>query len=149
VPGNANAMLPSVWTEEGLTRNHVPLLFYAPGRLKPQRINRVCSQVDVLPTIAGIAGIPYVNHALGRDLFDSSVIRQPGAYIVNNDLRYHGFIRQDGFYYKYEKTNKEKFFPFAPAPSLTSNGSSLDSLRRFSDGWYESAKFLLFNNKKR
>ncbi|MBK9532308.1 MAG: hypothetical protein IPO42_11095 [Chitinophagaceae bacterium] len=46
-------------------------LFYAPALLKPQRIPDICSQVDILPTIASLAKIPYTNNSLGRNLFDT------------------------------------------------------------------------------
>ena len=37
VSGNATAMYPDVWTNERLTDEHVPLLFYAPKLLQPQK----------------------------------------------------------------------------------------------------------------
>ncbi|MFZ1313908.1 MAG: sulfatase-like hydrolase/transferase, partial [Chitinophagaceae bacterium] len=68
--GNAEAMYPPVWTEQRLTDEHVPLLFYAPDLLVPQRRSEVVSQIDVLPTIAGMLHQSYVNTSLGRDLLD-------------------------------------------------------------------------------
>lgn len=35
--GNANAVYPAIWTQQRLTDEHVPLLFYAPDLLVPQR----------------------------------------------------------------------------------------------------------------
>ncbi|RYF85383.1 MAG: hypothetical protein EOO03_13355, partial [Chitinophagaceae bacterium] len=35
--GNATAMYPAAWTEQRLTEEHVPLLFYSPALLAPQR----------------------------------------------------------------------------------------------------------------
>lgn len=54
-----------------LVRFHVPLLIYAPGLLPGGRIvSTVTSEVDVLPTIAGLVGLPYSTATLGRDVFD-------------------------------------------------------------------------------
>ncbi|HEX2627998.1 MAG TPA: LTA synthase family protein, partial [Chitinophagaceae bacterium] len=50
VAGDASAMYPSAWTEQRLTDEHVPLLFYAPYLLQPQWRKEVLSQIDVLPT---------------------------------------------------------------------------------------------------
>ena len=71
VAGNAEAMYPAAWTEQRLTDEHVPLLFYAPYLLNPQKRREVVSQIDVLPTIAGMLHQPYVNTTLGRDLLRS------------------------------------------------------------------------------
>jgi len=70
--GNAEAMYPAVWTEQRLTDEHVPLLFYAPDLLTPQRRKEVVSQIDILPTVAGMLHQSYVNTTLGRDLLDPS-----------------------------------------------------------------------------
>lgn len=56
---------------------HVPLVFYAPELLKPQRIDEAASHVDILPTLASLCGRPYRNQTLGIDLFDPS--RRPNA----------------------------------------------------------------------
>jgi len=55
IGGNAGGMFPAAWTDQGLTSYHVPLLFYSPKLLKPQRLHSVASQIDVLPTLAGLA----------------------------------------------------------------------------------------------
>jgi phosphoglycerol transferase MdoB-like AlkP superfamily enzyme len=50
---------------------HVPLLLYYPGdtRFAGKRIKTVGSQVDILPTVMGLAGISSPHQAWGRDLF--------------------------------------------------------------------------------
>lgn len=51
----------------GLESNNVPLLIHAPG-LEPRVIEQAVGLVDLLPTVAGMAGVPFVNGALGRDI---------------------------------------------------------------------------------
>lgn len=51
----------------GLESNNVPLLIHAPG-LQPRVIEEAVGLVDLLPTVAGMAGIPFRNGALGRDI---------------------------------------------------------------------------------
>ena len=58
------------WRELAITQGHTPLLVYAPGRVAPRRVEHWAQQVDVLPTLASIAGIGYRNTTLGRDLLD-------------------------------------------------------------------------------
>ncbi|MCQ3000781.1 LTA synthase family protein [Pseudomonas syringae] len=52
----------------GLESNNVPLLIHAPGRLQPKVIAEAVGLADLLPTVAGMAGIPFRNGAMGRDI---------------------------------------------------------------------------------
>jgi glucan phosphoethanolaminetransferase (alkaline phosphatase superfamily) len=58
------------WRELAITQGHTPLLIYAPGRVAARRIDSWAQQVDVLPTLAALAGIAHRNTTLGRDLLD-------------------------------------------------------------------------------
>ncbi|GAB7529948.1 alkaline phosphatase family protein [Pseudomonas sp. 3A(2025)] len=51
----------------GLESNNVPLLIHAPG-LQPRVIEEAVGLADLLPTVAGMAGIPFSNGAMGRDI---------------------------------------------------------------------------------
>ncbi len=50
----------------------VPLVFYAPGR-RPERISRLTSHMDIVPTLMALAGAgnPPGDYSGGRDLFDA------------------------------------------------------------------------------
>lgn len=52
----------------GLESNNVPLMIYAPGLLKPREFNEAVGLADLLPTVLGLLGKPYVNGGMGRDL---------------------------------------------------------------------------------
>jgi len=155
VAGNADAMYPQVWTNQRLTDQHVPLLFYAPQLLKPERRTEVVSSVDVLPTIAGFVHQPYLNTTLGRDLLRKDKTNN-FAFITNNQGRI-GVITDD-FYYtmnidlsdndKEYKSNEQlhplngQFLSYAPAKQ--------DSIKRkmgeVTTAIYETAKWMLMNN---
>lgn len=51
-----------------LERFKVPLLFYAPGILAPERKSVVGSQIDILPTIMGLLHFEHLHASFGRDL---------------------------------------------------------------------------------
>ena len=70
ITGATGPHFPPAWRELAITQGHTPLLIYAPGRVAPQRIDHWAQQVDVLPTLASLAGIAYRNTTLGRDLLD-------------------------------------------------------------------------------
>lgn len=69
--GPTGPHLPRAWQELAITQGHTPLLVYAPGRVPARRVDSWAQQVDVLPTLASIAGIGYRNTTLGRDLLDA------------------------------------------------------------------------------
>ena len=150
---------PKAWTEQGLTCEHVPLLFYAPAFLKPQRLHDVSSQIDILPSIAALAKIPYSNNTLGRNLFDTGTNFQfkPGkkkkkfAFIIDHDVKTIGLVSNRYYYLKNLKTGKKDFV------SLTGNGAiplnaETDSIKnylnRLTDAYYQTSLYLLLNNKK-
>ncbi|MBK8611825.1 MAG: LTA synthase family protein [Chitinophagaceae bacterium] len=147
---------PKSWTEQGLTAEHVPLLFYAPARLKPNRINDVCSQLDILPSIASLIKIPYSNYSLGRNLFDTlssvKMNMQKLAFIIDHDVKTVGLVSNQYYYLKNFKTGKEDLVSMTgndPVPVNTSTDSIRNYLHRLTDVYYETSKYLLLNNKKK
>ena len=48
---------------------HIPLLFYSPGNIKPAIIDKVCSQVDLAPTMLDLLGIEYKAKFFGQSIF--------------------------------------------------------------------------------
>jgi phosphoglycerol transferase MdoB-like AlkP superfamily enzyme len=156
VAGRADALYPATWTSQRLTDQHVPLLFYAPQLLKPEKRSEVVSSVDVLPTIAGFIHQPYTNTTLGRDLLQKDK-KNNFAFITNNQGRI-GIITDDFYFTKNidlsdnEKnyTSNEQLFP-VKGPFLSFSTLQQDSIKRkMSDvtiAIYETAKWMLMNNK--
>jgi phosphoglycerol transferase MdoB-like AlkP superfamily enzyme len=146
--GNADAMYPPVWTLQRLTDEHVPLLFYAPSLLAPQRRAEVVSQIDVLPTIAGMVHQPYVNTALGRDLLDPD--KKNNYAFVTNTSDMVGIVTDNFFYTRNIYSNEEQLYPMSAATIF--NKKEQDSVRKklsaFTTAYYETAKYLLMNNKR-
>ncbi len=150
---------PKSWTEQGLTCEHVPLLFYAPKLLKPKRISDVCSQVDILPSIASAAGISYKNNSMGRNLFDTTSAQyrtappaERFAFVIDHDVKTIGLAGNKYYYLKNFKTGKEEFVSMMgnePIPVNAGTDSIKRSLQRLTDAYYETAKYLLLNNKKK
>lgn len=69
--GTLNGALDNRFGDLSFGSFRVPLLIYAPGIIKePEKFSTVVSELDVLPTLAGLIGKPYINTALGRDIFD-------------------------------------------------------------------------------
>jgi phosphoglycerol transferase MdoB-like AlkP superfamily enzyme len=150
VSGNAMNLYPSAWTEQRLTDEHVPLLFYAPYLLAPQKRSEVVSQIDVLPTIAGMIQQPYLNTTLGRDLL------QPGkqndyAFIIYHDEGRIGIVTDNYYFTKNLNFAEEHLYPVA-GETLPYTSAQQDSIKtkmsQATTAMYETGRWMLMNNKE-
>lgn len=149
VAGNALATYPPVWTEQRLTDLHVPLLFYAPGLLAPQRRSEVVSQIDVLPTLAGLLHRSYENRTLGRDLLDPAP-KENFAFVTNATDKI-GIITNDYYLVRQLNTGEEQLLPlFSGTDTLTASQrrKTKQSLSDLAMAFFETSRYLLLNNKK-
>lgn len=136
IRGSAGDMFPKCWTEQGLTCEHVPLLFYAPGLLPAKRVHEVCSQVDVLPSVAALAKTDYTNTAFGRNLFDTSsaaalkniFTKEKYAFIIDHDVKTIGLISDQYYFLKNTKTGKEDIFSMLSNDPVEKNAAT-DSIK--------------------
>ncbi|MBI5856744.1 MAG: sulfatase-like hydrolase/transferase [Sphingobacteriales bacterium] len=155
--GNAAAMFPRIWDEQALTSHHVPLLFYAPSILKPQVVERKVSQVDIIPSLAYLAGLQVNNTTMGRNIFLNTSLPD------SNDISDHTFILQPDnhliglltgkYYYKYDLPSKKGFVLSIasndPLPSGEPDSAFLQKMHDLTLGYYETSRYMLFNNKKK
>lgn len=150
VEGESSAMYPQAWASGQLTDEHVPMLFYAPELINPQTRNEVVSQIDVLPTLAGMLHQPYTNTTLGRDLLNTKN-KIDAAFIIHHDEGNIGVVTNDYYYVKNLRINKEELMPMrSNVLSLTKaqKDSVKQNLSELTSAMYETAKWMLVNNKK-
>ena len=151
VEGNATAVYPNVWTEQRLTDEHIPLLFYAPALLAPKLHTEAVSQIDVLPTIAGMVEQSYTNTTLGRDLLDPFK-KQNAAFIIYHAPGWVGVVNDQFFYRKNIRILKEELVPLTNNTSVLST-IQIDSVKKemsaLTSAMYETAKWMLINNQNK
>lgn len=149
VEGNATAMYPKAWTEQRLTEEHVPLLFYSPALLTPQKRTEVVSQIDVLPTIAGMLLQPYSNSTLGRNLLDTAK-KENLAFIIYHAPGWVGVINDEYFYRKNIRMQKEELLPVQynlPVLAGKQEDSVKKKMSQLTSAIYETSRWMLLNNK--
>jgi len=150
VEGDAGEMYPSAWTANRLSDEHVPLLFYSPALLPPQKRSEVVSQIDILPTVAGMIHQPYVNTTLGRDLLNIKN-KKDGALIIHHDEGNIGVVTDDYYFIKNIRINKEELVS-VKSNQLNLSHAQQDSIKHslsvLTSAIYETAKWMLVNNKK-
>ncbi|HEV7333711.1 MAG TPA: LTA synthase family protein [Flavisolibacter sp.] len=148
VAGNANSVYQPAWTENRITEMHIPLLFYAPGHLPAQQRSEVVSQIDVLPTIAGLTGQKHVNSTLGHDLLHAQ--NNHSAFFIRHDEGEIGLLTDDFYFTKnilFEKEslqllNGKTVYSAAGRDSVKKQYSALAS------AYLETARWMLLNNKQ-
>lgn len=151
VSGNANGLYPSAWTEQRLTDEHIPLLFYAPYLLTPQRRTEVVSQIDVLPTIAGMLQQPYVNTTLGRNLLYPAK-KNNYAFIIYHDEGRIGIVTDTYYYTRNLNFVEEHLYPVTGERlpyTLAQQDSIKTKLNKVTTAMYETSRWMLMNNKER
>ncbi|ULQ53658.1 LTA synthase family protein [Flavihumibacter fluvii] len=151
IAGNAGPLFPHSWTDNFLSAHHVPLLFYAPGKIPRARLHDLASQVDVLPTIAGIANIPYRNTSMGRDL---TVTHQKDSgqdnkvFIMDYNNKNLGLI-MGGYYYNKSMQGKSTVMAWSDfSHPETGEAPATDAFEWWSQAYFQSARFMLLHNKK-
>ena len=149
--GNATAMYPQAWNDQRLADEHIPLLFYAPALLTPQQHNETVSQVDVLPTVAAMAGQVYKNSTLGRDLTDTSK-KQNAAFIIYHAPGWIGIVNDQYFYRKNIHMQKDELVSVTKDLLMLTTrqkDSVKKEMSRLTSAIYETAKWMLVNNKSK
>lgn len=131
---------------------HVPLVIHGPRFAAPQVREDAASQVDVFPTAAGLAGVEYTNWTLGRDLFGERVLAGGNAAFISgkNDVPIR--LVQDGWCYVDNRSGGQYLY-------LLSDDSAKDyknerperfrAMRELAHAYQVTAKYMLYNNKKR
>ncbi|WP_353076500.1 sulfatase-like hydrolase/transferase [Flavobacterium sp.] len=78
-------------TELPMDKYRIPAFIYAPGFIQPQKIDKLVSQIDVMPTVLGILNFKYQSKFFGKDVLKTNYI--PRAFIATyQDL---GYIKND------------------------------------------------------
>lgn len=149
IKGDAGDMLPRVFSDNGLTNMHVPLLFYAPSILKAKTYATPVSQLDVLPSIASLTNIAYTNSTLGRNVFSLVQNSDQNEIFLFDDFansiglysntHYIGFPIKDDKNFKFKSTKDNQ---------LVKTDSIAVQMKKQTSLIYETAKYLLTNNKK-
>ncbi|WP_162946470.1 LTA synthase family protein [Chitinophaga barathri] len=139
--------------EMGTFVDHVPCIIYNPKLLKPRKITRMGSLLDVYPTVARLAGIPFTNYTMGVDMLDTTYQGERYAFITYT-RNLQSFYALQGQQYLCEiglESGEMKLYDLKADPfrdikdQRPEIAAGLDKLTR---GFYESSRYLMFNNKK-
>ncbi|MDR3273485.1 MAG: LTA synthase family protein [Flavobacteriaceae bacterium] len=51
-----------------MDKYHIPAVIYAPNFIQPQKVTKVVSQIDLMPTLFGLLHFSYTSHFYGQDV---------------------------------------------------------------------------------
>jgi phosphoglycerol transferase MdoB-like AlkP superfamily enzyme len=156
IRGEPGSMFPKAWSVDGLTSQHVPLLFYSPALLKPQRSSRTCSQLDLLPSVTALAHLTYINTTLGKNLFDS--VENPSqrfrnsAFLFDPNIKQIGMVTDRYCYVRNLLSGTEDFRAANSDSTLAAMPGMADdreAIKILAAAYYETARYMMLNNTKR
>jgi len=131
---------------------HVPFMFYAPKLIGQRRIEAAASLVDVLPTLADFAGVPYINTTMGRSL-NQPIDENRVVYTQTSDKQAPiiGAVTKDFMVrMNFDSTNIKlhDLNSDTPETDLSSDDPEKTAeLSRLARGIYETTKWMFHNNK--
>ena len=114
----------------------IPLLFYSPAHIKPERIDRLMSQIDIPPTLLGRLNFSYDSKFFGHDLFRVP----PGeerAFVANYQSL--GYLRDGRLVMLYPKRKITVTTNEHGGPKNTDHPLDENTLQREAISWYEAA----------
>jgi phosphoglycerol transferase MdoB-like AlkP superfamily enzyme len=127
--------------EIDVAKYHIPCIIYYPAQKLQMKLNKICSQVDVYPTLFGLLNWNYTSNMYGRDVRDNNFI--PRAFL--GTYQKLGYLKQDSLVilsplqkvdtYLYDKTNDVQ------QPMPFSNSMTDEAVAN-----YQTAYFLFHNN---
>lgn len=138
-----------------LDKHHVPFIIFGPGVVDgPRVMEEPASLVDLLPTALGIAGLPYVNRTLGRDLLAWD---KPGYALTFGGDRSNrpliGLLGSDYHFRMFHDGDSPQLFPLdrpRPDNDVAAQQPEIAAERQaLLHGLYQSARYLLEHNSQR
>jgi len=135
----------------------VPFFIYGPELIKGGIVRNDVSQlVDLLPTVNGLAGKPYENRTMGRDLLNGEIPIDPLALIINKKMA-KPHIAVIGQNYYLSMANR-KGGPRVKLHELWSDKPLVNVKDKYPEitdrylgrlkGIYETTKYMLYHNQK-
>ncbi|MEK7286269.1 MAG: sulfatase-like hydrolase/transferase [Nitrospirota bacterium] len=151
-PTGRGETTPSWEADLGLSTFHVPFLIYAPKFIpEGRRDSRVASQIDILPTLSGLAKKQYQNTTLGKDLLDPRFDGQRNAYTITHGAPSEIGILSDPYYFlmREDGSNKRLYRRDAESPAqnlIAQFPAEAKRLERPLRGMHETSKYMLYHN---
>ena len=141
-------------TELPLDKYRIPAFVYAPKFIKPQKVNTLVSQIDLMPTVFGLLNFSYQSKFYGQDIFKPTY--NPRAFIAtyqdlglikNNKLTIISPVKKVKQFDLIKQTNNklgadfQLYYEEKPLEKIDTG------LEKSTISFYQTASYLLKNKK--
>lgn len=134
---------------------HVPGIIYAPKYIAPRETTDASSMLDLLPTAAGLTGVPYTNTTMGRDLNLPAPEGERMVFSQTADKRWptiHAVTDKYMLRMSYDMKGITLHDITSDHPEVDLSAQFPDKTRQMSEwlkGYYETTKYLHYHNSPR
>lgn len=125
-------------TELPILEYQIPLIIYNPNLIKPQRIDKLSSQIDVGPTLLGLMNWTYKSKFFGKDILTMTPSDER-AFIANYQKL--GFIKNDKITIL-SPQQKASFYKFIRLTGEMIEQPKDDELLKEAIEYYQSANYV-------
>lgn len=131
---------------------NVPLIMYSPKLLQSKKYSFAASEVDVMPTLASLAGLPHTNHSLGSDLLNPNINENRFVFTMahNKPLVISAVGKNKMFSDNILNTQPilHDLNSKSPRKDISKEHSKeTERLKHLTFGIYETIKYMRYNNK--
>jgi phosphoglycerol transferase MdoB-like AlkP superfamily enzyme len=113
----------------------IPLMIYAPGHIKPQRVDTLMTQIDVAPTVLGLLGLPYEAPFFGQDVLSAPPEHRVAFFNHNHDVA----IYRDGHLVVFGLKKTVGHFHYDPATNVYEPAPRDAGLERLGIAYFQTA----------
>jgi phosphoglycerol transferase MdoB-like AlkP superfamily enzyme len=150
LPAN-NALNTQEWERPLSNGYHVPLIIHSPKYIKAGVETKIASEMDIMPTVAGLAGIPYRTRSFGRDLFNPKFDYYRAAFSYNWSAPFNLSLIDKDFYFDYIPYNGQAKLNHITGANPGENvkekfPEQYKKMETLTKSLYETAKYLLHHN---
>jgi len=150
---HSNALNVPEWMKFQANNYHVPFIIHSKSYIKPGIESKIASEMDVMPTAAGLIGIPYKTRSLGRDLFNKEHDHYRAAFSYKWTAPYNLSFVDNNFYFEHIPYNSNSLLIKYKDKDNTENvkdkyKDQFEKMEKLTKGLYEAARYLLQHNPK-
>jgi phosphoglycerol transferase MdoB-like AlkP superfamily enzyme len=129
-----------------VTKFHIPAMIYNPGLIQPQKVSRLCSQVDLMPTIFGLLNWNYDTLSYGHDLLAPTAGSLTERAFISNYQKI-AMLEKDSLVILKPKRQSSLYSCDVKTGDLTPLASDKSAMLHDATAFYQSASWLFGSGK--
>lgn len=120
--------------EINIEKHHIPAIIY--NLKKPTQVDKLCSQIDLMPTLFGVLHWSYNSNFYGNNIFEFE--KQNERALIGN-YRTLGFLKDNIFTQLTDRKTTQQFIWNPKDKTLTENPTQNKAYENIAIGYYQTA----------